>query len=148
MKKQWIALIIGLLLLVPNLGLAKSSQWFDDLEQAKIEAKKDNKHIFISFSGSDWCHWCIKFNKEVLSSQEFLDYADKNLVLMLVDFPKRQKQSKELKTRNDKLSREYGVRGFPSIAILNPAGKLIKMTGYRRGGAKAYIEHLNALISK
>lgn len=148
MNRQWIILIIALLFLFPNIGCATNAQWSNDLELAKIEAKKDNKHIFVSFSGSDWCHWCIKLNKEVLDTQKFLKYADKNLVLVMVDFPKRKKQPSDLKERNDKLASKYGVRGFPSIAILNPEGKLIKMTGYRRGGVEAYIEHLKALISK
>ena len=33
----------------------------------------------LDFTGSDWCGWCIKLNKEVFSQPEFAEYAKKNL---------------------------------------------------------------------
>lgn len=147
MHKKLIGLCFGLLLLIPSSILANGINWTEDLEQAKIEAKDSNKYIFVSFSGSDWCHWCIQLDKEVFSSKQFQDYAEEELVMVLVDFPKRKKQSPEQKMKNDKLSRQYRVRGFPSIALLNPQGELVSMTGYRRGGADAYIDHVKFLIN-
>lgn len=148
MYKKLTLICLGLMLLIPNTILANDLTWTEDLEQAKIEAIETNKYIFVSFSGSDWCHWCIKLDTEVFSTKEFQNYAEEKLVMVLVDFPKRIKQSAEQKMKNEELSRKYRVRGFPAVALLNPKGELVSMTGYRRGGAEAYIEHIELLINK
>lgn len=148
MHKKMIMLCLAALLFFPSIILANDLVWNEDLEQAKIEAAKTDKYIFVSFSGSDWCHWCIKLDEEVLSTKEFQCYAEENLVMVLVDFPKRKKQSADQKAKNDELARKYRVRGFPSVALLNPQGELVSMTGYRRGGPDAYIEHLELLINQ
>lgn len=147
MRKKMIMMCLGLLLLIPSSILANGINWTEDLEQAKVEAIETNKYIFVSFSGSDWCHWCIKLDEEVFSTEQFECYAEEKLVMVLVDFPKRKKQSAEQKIKNEELSRQYRVRGFPSVAVLNPQGELVAMTGYRRGGAEAYIEHIELLIN-
>lgn len=147
MYKKFTLIILGLLLLIPNSILASGLAWTEDLEQAKIEAIETNKYIFVSFSGSDWCHWCIKLDDEVFSSNEFQNYAEEKLVMVLVDFPKRKKQSREQKNKNEELAKKYRVRGFPAVALLNPKGELVSMTGYRRGGPEAYIEHIELLIN-
>ncbi|MDY0190970.1 MAG: thioredoxin family protein [Desulfuromonas sp.] len=143
-----IMLLITFLLLSPSLTLALDSSWLEDLEQAKIIAQQNNKHIFIDFSGSDWCHWCVKMEKEILNTPEFRQFAAENLVLVSVDFPKRKKQSAQQKQRNEELARKYAVRGFPSVAILDSEGELVTMTGYRSGGATNYVEYLKQLLDQ
>lgn len=34
--------------------------WYTNLEKALEVAKTENKPVFLQFSGSDWCKWCIK----------------------------------------------------------------------------------------
>ena len=34
--------------------------WMTDFKAAKALAEKEKKDLLISFSGSDWCGWCIK----------------------------------------------------------------------------------------
>lgn len=147
MKRSFM-LIIVLVSLLPSLALALDSTWLEDLDQAKIIAHQNNKHIFVDFSGSDWCHWCIKMEEEILNTPEFRNFAAENLVLVSVDFPKRKKQSEEQIQRNENLARQYAVRGFPSVAILDPEGNLVTMTGYRRGGATSYVAYLTQLLNK
>lgn len=148
MSKQHTIIILVLLLFLPSLSYSLDSNWGENLEQAKIEAKQSNKYIFVDFSGSDWCHWCIQLEREVLDTVEFKQFAKDNLVLVSVDFPKRKQQSQELKKRNNDLARYYHVRGFPTVVMLNPNGELVAKTGYRRGGATAYVEHLKKIIGK
>ena len=83
-------------------GGAAAAGWLDDYQKAQQEAKASNKLLLLNFTGSDWCGWCIKLDKDVLSQAEFKDYASKNLVLMEVDFPwpgrsRWQEQAAELK---------------------------------------------------
>ena len=62
---------IGLLALCALLQAgAAEVNWLTDLPKAQAQAKKENKQVLMDFTGSDWCGWCIKFNKEVLSTPD------------------------------------------------------------------------------
>jgi protein disulfide-isomerase len=128
-RKFWLAFIfIGL-----TSGAFAAGGWETDYAKALAKAKAENKHVLLDFTGSDWCGPCIELRKRVLSSKEFDTYAAKNLVLVEIDYPQRKKQSPELKKQNEKLSKEYGIdeKGFPTIVLLDPAGKVIReFTGY------------------
>ncbi len=120
-----------------------------DFEAAKAKAVKEGKPIFINFTGTDWCGWCIKLEKEVFTKKAFQDYAKENLVLVEVDFPKKKKQTAELKAQNKRLDKEYGVEGYPTLYLLDATGKkLTEDIGYREGGPEAYVEHLKSLLKK
>jgi len=121
--------------------------WMTDFDAAKAKAKAENKAMLVDFTGSDWCGWCIKLDKEVFSKAAFKDYASENLVLVEIDFPRKKEQSAELKAQNQALAEKYGIRGFPTILIMDGDGKVLKKTGYRRGGPEKYIEHLKGILA-
>lgn len=122
---------------------AAESTWLTDLPKAEAQAKAENKIILIDFTGSDWCGWCIKFKKDVLDTPEFKEYAAKNVVLVELDFPSKKAQSDELKKANAALKDKYGVKGFPTLVVLDKDGKEIgRQRGYSEGGPKAFIEKL------
>lgn len=123
--------------------------WTDDLDAAKKQAAEEGKLLFVNFSGSDWCGWCIRLDNEVFSKKEFLDGAKDKFVLVFIDSPRdKNRLSEKGKARNKKLVDEYGVRGFPTVMILDEAGKPIAQTGYVRGGAKKYLQHLDELLEE
>lgn len=121
--------------------------WITDFDAAKAKAEADGKPMLVDFTGSDWCGWCIKLDKEVFSKEAFKDYAAKNLILVEIDFPRQKAQSDKLKAQNRALAEKYGVRGFPTILLLDADGEVIKKTGYRRGGAEKYVEHLKGILA-
>jgi len=122
------------------------SGWLNDYKKAQQEAKANNKFLLLNFTGSDWCGWCIKFDREVLSRPQFKDYARDNLVLVELDFPRRKAQSAELQKQNGELAQQYEVFGFPTIVVLNSGGqKLWKFDGYFPGGPEAFIAELEKL---
>lgn len=127
---------------------AAGEGWHTNLESAKKIAAKENKPILIDFSGSDWCGWCIKLDKEVFSETAFKDYAKDNLVLVLLDFPRKKQIDATTKAINKELMENYGVKGFPTVILIDSNGKLIAQTGYRKGGAAAYVAHLKELLAK
>ena len=124
------------------------NSWKTDLEAALAEAKSQNRYVLVDFTGSDWCGWCIKLDKEVFSQEAFKRFAADNLILVEIDFPRKASQSKELKAKNKKLAEKYGIRGFPTILVLSPDGGLVGKTGYKAGGAEAYVAHLEEIIKK
>jgi len=119
------------------LGLTSSafaaSSWETDYDKALAKAKVENKRVLLDFAGSDWCGPCIEMRKRVFSSKEFGAYAAKNLILVEVDYPQRKKQSADLKKQNEKLGKQYGIdeKGFPTVVLLDPDGKVIReFSGY------------------
>ena len=121
--------------------------WMTDFEKAKKKAMNENKTLLIDFSGSDWCSWCIKLDEEVFQKDVWKAYAKEHLVQVLIDFPReKSEQSEALQRQNNELAKQYTVRGFPTVLLLNQEGTLIEKTGYKRGGAESYINHIKALI--
>lgn len=133
--------------LLASVALAAEG-WMTDYDEALKLAKKEGKTVLLDFSGSDWCGWCIRLDKEVFSKKEFKEFAEDNLVPVLIDFPAKKKQPAEIKEQNAKLQKKYGIRGYPTVILLNAEGKKIAQTGYRKGGAEKYVEHLKEMISE
>jgi protein disulfide-isomerase len=122
------------------------SDWLTDYKKAQQEAKASHKILLLDFTGSDWCGWCKKFDREVLSQPQFKDYARDNLVVVELDFPRAKPQSAELKKQNQELAQRFEVLGFPTIVVLNSDGqKLGQFDGYFTGGPEAFIAQLEKL---
>ena len=123
--------------------VASEGEWLTDVPKALDRAKAEKKVVLLDFTGSDWCGWCKRFDKEVFSTTEFKEYARKNLVLVEVDFPNQKKLGPELKKANDGLKNKYKVDGFPTFVVLNGEGREIgRQVGYLEGGPKAFIAKL------
>ena len=143
-----IAVAAGFLFHAPA-GSAATSGWLDDYHKAQDEAKSSHKLLFLNFTGSDWCGWCIRLDQDVFSQTDFKDFASKNLVLLELDFPRpggsrSQGQAVELKKQNMDLARQYDVHGFPTLIVLDGNGqKLWEYDGYLPGAK--LIEELGKL---
>ena len=143
--KKLTALFAVLLLGVVSCAVAGDG-WLTDFEAAKKLATEKNLPILADFSGSDWCGWCIKLDKEVFSQDEFKAYAEGNVVLFLADFPSQKPQSEEVKKQNEALKNKYGISGFPTVLLLDAEGNVLERTGYQPGGAEKYVEHIKGLL--
>jgi protein disulfide-isomerase len=142
--------LVLLLAAVIGFAIAASAQtkpgWLNDYKKAQQEAKANNKLVFLDFTGSDWCGWCMKLNKEVFSQPQFKDYASKTLVLLEVDFPRQKIQSPETRKQNQELAQQYQVEGFPTIVVLNGDGRKVwQYDGYFANGPAALIAQLEKL---
>lgn len=74
--------MIKKLLLAAALFLNLSAfDWPSDYEEALAEAKKEQKDIYL-FIGSEYCRYCEKFEKEVLSQEEVIQRLKKSYVLI------------------------------------------------------------------
>jgi len=132
--------------------LAGEGPWLTDMTKALEQAKTEQKTVLIDFTGSDWCGFCIKLDKEVFETTEFGDYAKKNLVLVKADFPRRNALSAELKAANEALKAKYATpfKGYPTIVLVDANGKKLGETvGYRPGsGSKDYLAKLDQIRKK
>ncbi len=91
--------------------------WYTDLQLAHEQSQKTGKPVLGFFTGSDWCGWCFKLHDNVLVKEEFIKWADENVVLMEIDFPRRTAIDPELKAQNDNLQRVFSVSGFPTCLL-------------------------------
>ena len=143
---------LSLIAVMAVLGMVQAGagelNWMTDLPKAQAKAKAENKLVMLDFTGSDWCGWCIKLNKEVFSKQDFIDYANKNLVVVEVDFPRAKQQTDEQKKANQSLQEKYKIEGYPTIIVLNSSGAKVGELGYQPGGPKPFIEQLEGLKKK
>ena len=120
--------------------------WLDNQPKALAQAKAGKKLVLMDFTGSDWCSWCQKMDKEVFSDPAFKQYAQDNLVLLELDFPQQKPLDPAIRKQNEDLAKQYGVEGFPTLVVLDPDGKPVKaFQGYQAGGAQAFIEQLKQL---
>jgi len=143
--KKWLVVLAAVAV---SAGAFAAEGWETNFEKAAAKAKAEGKHMLIDFSGSDWCHWCVKLDTEVFSKDEFKAYAKENLVLVLADFPRdKSKQSAALQKQNAQLAEKYGIRGFPTVYILNPEGVAVDKTGYQAGGPQPYVEYIKKVIA-
>jgi len=129
----------------PSASAGETSElsWGTDLPAALAQARAENKVVLLDFTGSDWCPWCIKFDHEVLATDEFTAYAKGKLVPVLLDFPRHKPQSESLKQANAALAKRFGVTGYPTYVLLNSAGEeLGRQVGYAEGGPGAFIAEL------
>jgi len=124
MKK--IAPLLFLFLLLPPLIINAQTDnstsfegltWYTDIMKANEVSKASNKPLFAFFTGSDWCGWCKKLQREVFSKPGFIKWAKENVVLVELDFPRSKALSPEIAQQNESLKQTFQVRGFPTIWV-------------------------------
>lgn len=121
--------------------------WEKDIEAALKKAEVENKNVLLLFTGSDWCGFCKKLEKEVLSRKEFQKIAPLKYVMVYFDFPSEKKISPEQMKIQKKWQRKFNISGYPTTIILNSKGEKVKsIEGY--GGVKNYLEALFPELKK
>jgi thioredoxin-related protein len=141
--------VLSLMFATATLSLASDAAWTTDWEGAKTRAKAENKPILIYLTGSDWCTWCMKMDKEILTQKEFMDFASANFVLMEADFPRKKELPAPLKEQNALLKKEYLNGGYPTMYVLDADGKkLSEDLGELKVGPAEFVEKLKELLAK
>jgi len=144
--KNLAALVLVALGLFCAASARADSGWETDYKNAQDEARANHKFVFLNFTGSDWCGYCIMLDRAILSKPEFKEYANKNLVLVELDFPRRKAQSVAIRKQNQELAERYQIEGFPTLVVLNGEGKPVwRYEGYYSGGVAAFLAELDKI---
>ncbi len=154
MKK--ILVIAFLTLTSMSIQAQEELTWHTDMSKATDISIKENKPMFLFFTGSDWCGWCIRLQKEVFKTPEFIKWAKENVVLVELDFPRKNEQTDAVKMQNAQLQRQLQVNGYPTVwfvsAVKTDEGKVnltaLGSTGYVAGGPEKWLEGANQIIKK
>ena len=133
---------------------AQGLTWHTDMNKASEIALKTKKPILLFFTGSDWCGWCIRLQKEVFTQPEFAKWAKDNVVLVELDFPRRKQLAPKLAQQNNELQQMFGVRGYPTVWFVKPTtvDKKVSLdrlgsTGYVAGGPEAWLAGANQILA-
>ena len=150
--------ILFTIITIVLLGFSVKAQeltWHTDVNEASQIAMDENKPMLLFFTGSDWCGWCIRLQKEVFFKLDFQKWAKNNVVLVELDFPRRTQLDQATKSQNYQLQSVFKVRGYPTIHFVNPErkpdGKInfnaLGKTGYVRGGAEKRLAVAEGIIN-
>lgn len=149
-------IIVALLLFAGSFAAeAQELVWETNVTKAMAVSNETKKPMLLFFTGSDWCGWCIRLQKEVLKTPEFAAWAKDNVVLVELDYPRRAPQTPEIKKQNAELQQAFGIQGFPTIILVKATTKEGKVnfsgigsTGYVAGGPAAWLAVANGFLKK
>ena len=154
MKK--ILVIAFLTLTSMSMQAQEELTWHTDMSKATDISIKENKPMFLFFTGSDWCGWCIRLQKEVFKTPEFIKWAKESVVLVELDFPRKNNQTEVVKTQNAQLQQQLQVRGYPTVWFVEATKtadakvnlNALGSTGYVAGGPQPWLSGANQIIKK
>ena len=154
MKK--IVVLLFLVLTSISLHAQEELTWHTDLTKATEISIKENKPMFLFFTGSDWCGWCIRLQNEVFKTPEFIKWAKENVVLVELDFPRKKEQTEALRLQNAQLQQQLQVRGYPTVWFVSATKtadakvnlNALGSSGYVAGGPQVWIDGANQIIKK
>lgn len=149
-------IIVALLLFAGSFAAeAQELVWETNVTKAMEVSNKTKKPMLLFFTGSDWCGWCIRLQKEVLKTPEFAAWAKENVVLVELDYPRKAPQTDDIKKQNNELQMAFGIQGFPTIHFAKGTTKEGKVnfeglgsTGYVAGGPSAWLAVANGFLQK
>lgn len=98
---------------------AHNEGWLVSMDEAIALSERTGKPIMANFTGSDWCGWCVRLTNDVFSKKEFKQWAEKNVILLEVDFPRRKQLPENIKSQNANLQQTFNVRGYPTVWVFN-----------------------------
>ena len=120
---------------------AENEGWLVDIQEAHALSEKTGKPILANFTGSDWCGWCKRLTASVFAKDEFKTWAEDNVVLLELDYPRRKRLPDNIRAQNAQLQQAFGIRGFPTVWVFTlqaneDTGQMniegLGQTGYRR----------------
>lgn len=125
------------------------AQVYDCAEEAFQIARDSNKTVLLVFAGSDWCPGCMRFEKQILSESDFLDFAGGHLVVLKADFPQRKSLTTAIKKQNAMLAEKYNPDGlFPYLLLVSPDQTVIASLQYNNQSPAEFIDEIKGYLSR
>lgn len=129
---------------------ADGINWLDNYGKAQEESQKTGKPILMLFTGSDWCGYCIKMEKDAFSKPQFQKFIQENFIMFKADFPRRRKLLPGVVVQNQKLRSQYKVEAYPTVIITDAKGtQLAPRTGcLESSDVNSYINTYKQILAK
>jgi protein disulfide-isomerase len=134
----------------------ETQEWHNDMNKAIQKSMETGKPMFLFFTGSDWCGWCIRLQKEVFQTEYFTKWAKENVVLVELDYPRKKQLPEETRKQNQTLQQVFQVQGYPTVFFVTPQVQQdgtvnfspLGQTGYAAGGPESWCTNAGAMIKK
>lgn len=140
---------LGILVTFLTQSFLCGAQIEHDAQKAFRVAGETRKPVLLVFAGSDWCAPCIRFEKQVLSENDFLEFAKENLVVLKADFPQRKKLPPAEQEQNDTLAEQYNPKGiFPKIVLVRVDKTAVSTLSYNNETSEEFIAQLKDSLLK
>ena len=127
----------------------EAGKWSMDFQAVSEYAEKNEKPIFINFTGSDWCGWCEVMERDVFSDPAWSQFAKDNLSLAYIDFPRdKSKVPVAFHQSNEELRESLKVQSYPTYIILSPGGSQIlgKLGALSGSNAASFINQVKSFL--
>lgn len=118
--------------------------WTTDYEQALVTAKTESLPIYLFFTGSTWCIWCKKMEKELHEQDAFRQRVVGKFLFVKIDLPAGAQPSEKVKN----LMATYNIRGVPTVVILSPDGAEVARFRYQKITPEAYGDLVQKAIAQ
>jgi protein disulfide-isomerase len=148
--KKIVSIILGTLICTPLSGVDSTSldapiahhapllPWTDDLNQALTTAKAESLPVYLYFTGSSWCIWCKKMDREIHNADEFRQKTVGKCLFVRIELPAGGQPSEEIK----QLLEKYHVSSVPTAILLSPDGEEITRFRYQQIAPADYADLL------
>ena len=114
----------------PTVEANRKARWLSKMDKAQEQSKATGLPILVLFTGTSWCPFCVKLEDAVFSKSEFKTFADKNLVLLKLEFGPGGKSSNK---KDELLAKDFSISGYPSYFLTDATGKRLANGGYSDG---------------
>ena len=111
--------------------------WVERYDDALKQAADQKKFLVVDLSAS-WCGFCRRMAREVYPNSEFVDFSRGKVFVRLFA---------DTDPEGERIARKFGIRGFPTIIVLNAKGEEAgRLEGFRPApelirGLKAIFEN-------
>lgn len=135
---------------------AENEGWLVNIQEAHALSQKTGKPILANFTGSDWCGWCKRLTSSVFAKKEFKAWADDNVILLELDYPRRKRLPDDIRSQNEQLRQAFQIRGFPTVWVFKlesdeTSGQIniegLGKTGYRKT-VKEFTNDIDQMLAK
>lgn len=125
-----------------------SANWHSSLSEAQAAGKREKRPILLLFTGSDWCPWSKRLQREVLASTAFTNFARTHLILVEIDFPRLKPIPLEQHHQNLMLAQRFGVTGLPTVILLDSSGEKLTELGFSQAGPDSFVARIQPFLPR
>ena len=118
MKVNFLTLITLFFL---NLSFAQITK-YDDWDIAKQQSELKGKNILIILTGAEWCKPCVKMEKNVIENEQFIEYANQNLVILEINIPRNQNYNSKIMKDYVYFKDKYSTNALPVMILVDKNG--------------------------
>lgn len=156
MKKVFFLLSLVFVVSTTQAQTESEQVWLSDMNVAIQQSVETGKPLFLFFTGSDWCGWCIRLQKEVFQTPFFTKWSKENVILVELDYPRKKQLPQEIASQNQTMQQIFQVQGYPTVHLVTPEPKQdgtvnfkpLGQTGYAAGGPESWCAAAGAMIKK